>query len=93
MTLPNNPIFWIKTVSKVLACLALAFVCYTGGVKSERLKWLEKDARQTQEIDRLRKEKEERALSVDAAVKERQNEVTSDNAVDGLRRMFNTTGK
>jgi len=80
-------------VSKVLACLALAFFCYTGGVKSERLKWLEKDARQTQEIDRLRKEKEELALSVDAAVKERQNEVTSDNAVDGLRRMFNTTGK
>ena len=74
-------------------CLALAFVCYAGGVKSERLKWLEKDARQTQEINRLRREKEDRALAVDSAVKERQSEVNADNVTFKLNELLNRAGK
>jgi hypothetical protein len=68
-------------------------VCYAGGVKSERLQWLEKDARQTQEINRLRREKAERALNVDITVKERQNEVSDSNVVLKLNELFNNSGK
>lgn len=91
--LPNNPIFWVKPVGAGLFCLALFVGGYSSGTKHERLKWLEKDARQTQEIDRLRKEKEARAYEIDQTVEEKKREANTDNITLKFNQLFDRTSQ